>query len=415
MPQVFQFLQGFFWGASTSSHQVEGGLSNDWTDWESSSERAEYLRTTGELEKYGLENFISGKGVEHQKFFKEDLQLAKKLGHTATRFSIEWSRIEPEEGKFDEEALQYYRKVIQECRRLGIEPFVTLWHWTLPLWIRDRGGWEKKKTVEYFVRYVERVMSVLGSEVRFWITLNEPDLYAKHAYQLGVWPPQQKSISRYLVVMKNLIVAHCRAYDVIHHIKPDAQVGIAKNNSFVDPQPATMLNRVLASTYDWWHNRLFLNRIADKQDFIGLNHYFHERFIYGKVRNENAIVSDLGWELYPEAIYHALKNLKKYQQPIIITENGLADATDEKRSWFILESLKYVHCAIQEGVDVRGYLHWSLLDNFEWDKGFWPKFGLIAVDKDMKRTPRPSSFVYRDICLHNGFDEDVLERYQLKR
>ncbi|NBX49639.1 glycoside hydrolase family 1 protein [bacterium] len=406
----YAFPSGFSWGASTSSHQVEGGHTNDWTEWEASPERLEELRASGKLEKYGLENFVSGDAVMHWQHYRDDFLLAKDLGHNATRFSLEWSRIEPEEGRFDEGAIAHYRDVLQTCHEFGLEPFVTLWHWPIPLWLRDKGGWESKEVVEAFSRYVEKIVSVLGDQVHFWITLNEPDLYTRNSYLLGVWPPQKKSKRAYIRVLHRLIAAHRKAYDVIHRIQPRAMVGIAKNNSFIDPQPDAFLNRSMAAAFRWWHNDYLLQRIGDRQDFIGLNHYFHDRYVYGKVQNENKTTSDLGWELYPEALYYTLVELRKYKKPIFITENGLADAKDEKRTWFLIESLKQVHRAIKYGVEVRGYLHWSLLDNFEWDSGFWPQFGLIAVGKDMVRRPRKSALVYRDICLENGLTGDILKR-----
>ena len=410
-----KFPNGFFWGAATSAHQVEGGNHNDWSEWEIKNAKIKMqnakLKSWPDyiLKNYPNllqeENYISGRTCDHYNRFEEDFDLAKSLGHNAHRFSIEWSRIEPEEGKFNQEAIEHYKKAILSLRERGLEPFVTLWHWTIPLWFRDKGGWRSKKNINYFFRYEKKIVSELRDNVRFWITLNEPEIYSINSYLKGVWPPQKKNLISYFSVIRNLIYAHRKAYKIIKKIQPRAQVGIAKNNVYFEQYKNKPTGIILKKFIDWWWNFYFLNKIKNHQDFIGLNHYFHNRIIYGFNKNENKIVSDMGWELYPEAIYFVLKDLEKYKKPIYITENGLADARDEKREWFIKESLKNVHKAIQEGVDVRGYLYWSLLDNFEWDKGFWPRFGLIEVDyKTLERKVRPSATAYKRICENNSIN-----------
>lgn len=370
---MLNFPKNFYWGAATSSHQVEGGNRNDWEEF-----------------------MPAGKACDHYNRYEEDFDIAKQLGHNAHRFSIEWSRIEPEEGKFDEKEIKHYQKVIDALRKRGIEPFVTLWHWTLPLWIRDIGGWENKKTVDYFLRYVDKILSAQGGlkSVQYFITLNEPEIFASNSYLKGVWPPQNKCLRSYFKVFRNLIEAHRRAYKIIKENNPEAKTGIAKNNIYFEGRALFLI--------DWWWNGYFLNKIKNYQDFIGLNYYFHRCF----PKNKNEIISDLGWEIYPEGIYHVLKDLKKYGLPVYITENGVADAQDEKREKFIKEHLYWVHRAIQEGVDVYGYFYWSLLDNFEWDKGFWPRFGLVEVDyKTMERKIRPSALEYKKIIEANAVEE----------
>jgi len=258
----------------------------------------------------------------------------------------------------------------------------------LPIWLAKKGGWLNPKTPYYFDRYIKIVSENLFDYVNFWITINEPNVYASNSFLRGVWPPQEKSISKYFKVVSQLVKAHQLAYHSLHLIDRDCQIGIAKNNIYFEHKPFV--------GYFW--NKYFLNKIKDCQDFIGLNYYFHSR-LFG---NKNESVTDMSWEIYPEGIYHLLKDLKKYQKPIYITENGLADAKDEKRAKFIKEHLFWVHRAIQEGADVRGYFYWSLLDNFEWDKGFWPRFGLVEVDyQTLERKPRPSAYTYRKICQTN--------------
>ena len=406
---IFQFPKGFYWGSATSAHQVEGDNVNDWSEWE--KENAERLAKEAE-NKFGHlpnwsdikeqaqspQNYISGRACDHYNRYEEDFDIAKSLGHNAYRFSIEWSRIEPEEGKFNEKKIDHYRNVIKALRGRGMEPFVTLWHWPLPLWLTEKGGVKSKDFIKYFSKYVGKIASEFQNEVKFWIILNEPEIYTSMSYLKGDWPPQKENPISYFLAIRNLVKAHRGAYRAIKKIRPETQIGIAKNNIYFEAHKNKLVNRILKKIINWWWNFYFLNQIKNEQDFIGLNHYFHNCINYGFNKNENKIVSDMGWELYSESIYYVLNDLKKYNKPIYITENGLADAEDKNREWFIKESLKNIHKAIQEGVDIRGYFYWSLLDNFEWDKGFWPRFGLVEIDyKTMKRKIRKSAFEYAKI------------------
>ena len=381
MNEILKFPEGFLWGSSTSSYQVEGGIEN--CDWS--------------------KDFPAGIACDHYNRYEEDFDLIKKLNQNAYRFSIEWSRIEPEEGKFDEKEIEHYQKVISSLRRRSIEPFVGLWHWTNPLWIKNKGGWESKKIAYYFSRYTEKIVSSLKDNVKFWITINEPEGYTSCAYLLGIWPPRKKNLLSFLSVINNLINTHKEAYKTIKKLQPAAQVGIATNNNyyeaFSDP-----ISRLIKNIVEWLDHFYILNKIKDYQDFIGLNYYRRNKIKFFKLnQNENRLVSDLGWEIYPEGIYHVLNNLKKYRKPIYITENGLADAKDRLRKDFIRDHLYWVYKAVDEGVDVRGYFHWSLMDNLEWHRGFEPEFGLIGIDyKTLERKPRPSAYYYAEICKNNS-------------
>ena len=391
MAKILKFPEGFLWGTATSAYQVEGRIEN--SDWS--------------------KDFPAGIACNHYELYERDFDLLKSLNQNAYRFSIEWSRIESKEGKFNEKEIEHYKKVITTLKEIGIEPFVTLWHWPIPIWLRNKGGWQYGKIPDYFARYTEKIVNAFGSDVKFWITLNEPEIYARYSYLSGVWPPQKKNLISYLLVIHNLIRAHRKAYKIIKKLNQSAQIGIAKNNTYFEAYQNKLINRVLKKNIDWWRNFYFLNRIKNHQDFIGLNHYLHNRINYGFNKNENEKVSDMRRELYPEAIYYVLMDLKRYNKPIYITENGLADAGDQKRGWFILETLKNVSRAIGEGVDVKGYLHWSLMDNFEWDKGFWPRFGLLEIDyKTLERKVRPSANFYRDICVANEITEDIVSKYK---
>ncbi len=419
MKQIIKFPSNFFWGASTSAHQVEGGNVNDWFlfEKENATRLADEAKNKWEKwqrekfpEMYFPNNYISGKATNHYVRFEEDFDFAKYLGQNAHRFSIEWSRIEPEEGKFDEKAITHYRQVLLALKERKIEPFVTLWHWPIPLWLRGKGGWDPSVTITYFERYVKTVVEALGEDVKYWITLNEPEIYLSHSFWKGEWPPQRKSFISSFSVLINLILAHRSAYKIIKERFPASQVGIAKNNINFQGVNDNIFNQLLTKIMDYGWNKFILNRIRKQQDFIGLNHYFRRKVGFGtpKLRTQSEgreRFSDLGWELHPESMYAVLVGLKKYKKPVYITENGLADRDDENREWFINKSLQMVHKAINEGVDVRGYFYWSLLDNFEWDKGFWPRFGLIEVDYETgERKVRKSALEYKKICEENGME-----------
>ena len=412
----FKFPEGFLWGSATASHQVEGGNVNDWSIWE--KRNAERLAKNAK-KKFGKlpiwesikdeaenpENYISGIACDHYNRYEEDFDIVKSLNQNAFRFSIEWSRVEPEEGRFDDKEIEHYRNVIKALRSRGIEPFVTLWHCPLPVWLKDKGGWRSGEVVDYFGRYTKKMAEALGTDVKFWITLNEPLVYATHSYLKGAWPPQKKNPLYLLLVIRNLVRAHRTAYKILKEINKDSQIGISKHNIYFDAYKEKYINLFLKKILDWAWNFSFLNSIKDYQDFIGLNNYHHNRINYGFNKNEDNKLSDMGWELYPEALYYGLLDIKKYNKPIYITENGLADRGDKYREWFIRENLKSITRAIEDGLDVRGYLYWSLLDNFEWDKGFWPRFGLVEIDyKTLERKIRPSAYEYAKICKANEIE-----------
>ena len=412
-----KFPDGFLWGTSTSSHQVEGNTKNNWTEWEKeNSERlareAKQKWKSWQQEKFPemfeAENYISGRACDQYNRFEEDFDLAKMGGHNAHRFSIEWSRIEPEEGKFDQQEIEHYRKVISALRERGLEPFVTLWHWTEPVWFNEKGGWNNKKSVEYFVNFVGRVVSEYKDLVKFWVVVNEPNVSMGFGYLKGTQPPAKKGILNFLSGYFNLLEAFKQASSKIKAIDPKAEIGVANSISHYDVKIFPGLYYIVSPIIKFF-SRYFLRKSLAHCTFIGCNYY--SRFIID-VKKQNIPQdrkNDLGWEIYPEGIYRILKSLKKYNLPIYITENGLADAGDEKRVKFIQEHLLQIHRAISEQVDVRGYLHWSLLDNFEFVdmRGYWPRFGLIEIDyKTLERKPRKSFYVYKEIIEKNGFKQE---------
>lgn len=406
-----EFPKGFLWGSATASHQVEGGTHNNWSEWEKKNVERLVKEAQGRPEwqknkfpeMFDPQNYISGRACDHYNLYEKDFDLLKEGGQKAYRFSIEWSRIEPQDGAFDQKEIEHYRKVILALRERGIEPFVTMWHWTHPVWLEDIGGCENNNFPVYFSRYAEFIVENLGDLVNFWITLNEPDVVASHSFLKGAWPPQKKSVLTYMSVMNRLAKTHRLAFDIIKNKFPQSQVGIAKHQVSFQVLRSTVINNFLRKAGHYFWNVWFLNKISNYQDFIGLNHYNRNVVDNGFYKNPNERLTDFGWEFYPESIQQALIELKSYKKPVYITENGIADADDSMREEFIKRSLGAVYNAITEGVDVRGYLYWSTFDNFEWDKGYWPRFGLIEIDyKTLERKPRKSFYAYKEIIENNG-------------
>lgn len=402
------FSKHFLWGAATSAHQVEGGVHNDWSVWEldnakSLAAQASYhhddIPSWKDHEKLATNpaNYISGRAVDHYNRYEQDFDLLASMHMNAFRFSIEWSRIEPEEGVWSAEAITHYKRYIDELHRRGIEPVVTLFHFTLPVWFAQKGGFAKRSNVKFFLRYVEKVMEELSVNVRYVITLNEPNVYAALSYHEGVWPPNVRSKWQMYRVLRNLISAHNQSAKLIHRLKPRTKVSLAYHNAYYYAGDDAWLSHVTATILQYAHDDYFLRRVHKQCDFLGVNYYRSWR-VYGyRVHNpETAAQSDMGWDVTPEHIEQTVVRLHdKYKLPILITENGVADARDTLRQQWIQSTVTALQAAISEGVDVWGYLHWSLLDNIELDSGRWPRFGLAAVNyRTMERTLRPSAIWY---------------------
>ena len=403
------FPPGFLWGASTAAHQVEGDNHNNWSVWEKSVAKQHAKIAKNQLawvpvwdkiapQATNPNNYISGKGVEHYQRYKQDFQLLKQLNLNSFRFSIEWSRIEPECGVFDQDALNHYRQYIAELKRQGITPMLNLWHWTHPVWFEEAGGFARKSNLVYFRRFLKEITGLI-EEVDWVVTINEPNVYTAFSFLNGLWPPQNKNLLVALKVYRNLVRAHRQAYDYIKDTCPRVKVGIAAHLVNALPKRPHNFLDVLSTKWvryfwNWW----FLNRIKTKQDFVGFNYYFTDYYKLLKRRNPAFPVNDLGWYMEPEGLHLLLARVwSHYKKPIIITENGCADKDDQYRRWWLEETMIAMERALSEGIDVQGYFHWSLLDNFEWAYGWWPQFGLIHVNRrTMARSTRQSALWWAD-------------------
>jgi len=404
---VKKFPEGFSWGSATASYQVEGGIMN--TDWAKAAEEGRVP--------------YAGKACDHYHRYEEDFDIAKRLGHNAHRFSIEWARIEPEEGKFNEEAITHYRTVLEALHTRGLKPHITLWHFTLPLWFSERGGFERHNSPELFARYCAFVVSKLGDLCTDFSTMNEPNVYGSNGWLRGSWPPFKRfsltglvSITNsgrtfeskaekgfkpfflYMRVMKHLVRAHNRAYDEIKKVAPKADVSVVKHVILfhANQNPLNLLIAFIAN-YFWTYR--FMNRVYKKCDSIGLNYYFHKKF--GDTMTYEK--TDMDWDIYPEGIEQALMMLARYKKPLYVSESGIADAKDTHRADYITRQVQAMWRAIQRGADVRGHMYWSLLDNYEWALGYEKRFGLVEINYEtLERKIRPSAYIYKEICEQNA-------------
>jgi len=407
----FRFPAGFLWGAATSAHQVEGGnCDNDWWAWEQA----------------GRVDTPSGDAADHYHRFRDDFEMARAIEHNAHRFSIEWSRIEPEEGVFSETAIAHYREVLEALREFKLEPVVTLLHYTLPRWLAVQGGWEHPRIEELFSRFVDRMVREYAPLVRWWITLNEPVVQVFKGWLIGQWPPgKSQAWAPALLVLRHMLRAHVRAYHVIHQHRPDAMVSIAKHAlALTACNPRSWRDRLSTRIRGYLFNHLFLDALhtgalrvpglfwerlpmSRTLDFIGVNYYTRDfvrntgldlpGFVGGvcDIDQQRFVgkLNDLGWEVYPEGLAGFLREYSRYGVPIVITENGVPAQHDEDRWVFLYMHLWQVARALADGVPVAGYLHWSLLDNFEWADGYRGRFGLIEVDfATQQRRIRPSAW-----------------------
>jgi beta-glucosidase len=427
---TMQFPAGFLWGTATAAHQVEGGnTNNNWHAWEQAGRV--YQRQT-----HGLAcDWWNGR-------YEEDFDRAEALRNNAHRFSIEWSRIEPEEDRFDDRAIAHYADMIAALRARGLEPMVTLHHFTDPLWLSEQGGWLNPETPARFARFVRVVVEALGGDVRLWCTINEPMVYASQGYLLGRFPPGKRSVRAMFRVAEQLLRGHAAAYHAIKAVAPEAEVGFAKHQlSLRTPWPHALhagalrlvrntFNRAFVLALTTGELRLPMRRVEvpqarDTLDWIGLNYYYrfqvsfhpfypHQVFLRQTPPRDGIRGPGDTGEIWPEGLLEQIKWLYKTTgKPLYVTENGVPDPDDAIRPLHMVRSLRSVWKAVMHSYPVRGYFYWTLVDNFEWAEGYDPRFrfGLYACDPvTQERTARPSATLYRDICAANALDSETIRR-----
>jgi beta-glucosidase len=404
----------FMWGVATSAYQFEGGIENDMSEWEQLGKfRTEHINP-----KYDVAS-------DHWTRWQEDIELLQQLKVNTYRFSIEWARVEPEPGVFDQSALDQYRHMILKMRKYGIEPILTLLHFTHPVWFHKQVPWHKPESVDAFVNFSTKVIESLGDLVNWYITINEPVVWALAAYGDAKFPPGKKDLNLMMKSLTHMLEAHVQIYDRLKTQNPDAMVGIAKNFIIFEPKRKWHIldlgvYNLIHSFYNFMlvrafkRNTLAFNfpflinfkkpvQLDNKIDFWGINYYYRMRVNFklnaqlpfelsfrtdGKEGN-----SALGWEIYSRGLLKILRWLQETKKPVMITENGIATENDEQRIEFMRNSIGILQQAIKQKYPILGYLHWSFMDNYEWLVGKDARFGLVHVDysNQCRRTPKQSA------------------------
>jgi beta-glucosidase len=415
------FPPEFLWGVATAAHQVDGDAADsNWRWWEGEKDEAGIPRIAGGQE--------SGDACDHWMRYPEDIEHMKQLGVSSYRFSLDWARLEPSPGEFDGAAIAHYHAKLKMLKRAGIKPMITLLHFSWPMWFEQLGAFEKAQNIRYFLRFSERMFTEYRPACKLWCTVNEPEVVSLIGYLLGMFPPGARSLRSAAWVQRNLVLAHAQVYHRLKHMPGGgtAQIGIAKNIFQFEPYRRWSLPEwVVARVADWVHNGAILRylqtghfrwrfpgvawittfdpELLGAGDFIGLNYYSHNHVRLSWDRDEpvkmchlpHETPTDFHFPMYPEGLLRALRRVSALGRPIYVTENGVPDATDRIRDTFIRRYLYALHRARIEGIDLRGYYYWSLMDNFEWAEGFDQRFGLYHVDFDtQRRTLREGAKAY---------------------
>ena len=432
---LLQFPPGFLWGVSTAAHQVEGrNDNNQWSDWE----------TAGRIRSREM----CGDACDWWNNAERDFDLAQQMGLNALRLSVEWSRIEPQEGQWHRESVLRYREMLRALHERGIEPMICLHHFTNPRWFEEKGAFLSPNAATLFERFCRRVVEEVGDLCSHWVTFNEPNVYASLGYVLGEFPPGRVGdILTAFRVINSMARIHALVYRSIHSLQPEAKVGWSHNYIvFVPANPASLLDRWTMRLVNSLFNESFLTVIETGHhnfpfnlvggnipeakgacDFVGLNVYsrLHVSFDLRETKQLFARVyvpshlpqGDCGierpyGEACPEVARIAVERAAKLGKPIYILENGVPDASDRIRPWLLLNTLKELHGLIEAGHDIRGYFHWTLADNFEWTEGWNLRFGLIELNQiTQARTMRGSGVIYRGIALKNALSRQMLQEH----
>jgi len=383
------FPEGFLWGTATAAHQIEGGnVNNDWWEWE-------HQPNSGCAES-------SGDACDSLHRWPEDVDLVASMGLGAYRFSLEWSRIEPAEGEFSIAALDYYRRICSALRERNIVPVVTFHHFTTPRWLSARGGWEALDAPDMFARFVAKATAHLGDLIGWACTINELNLIGVMGYTNGSSPPGVKDdLLRHLAVNEAIVKAHRGAVEALRSGPGTFNVGLtlSMDEMVADPGGEGVLEAAQEILED-----MFL-RATEGDDFIGVQCYSRIHFgPQGQAPNDPAVpLTQMGYEYWPRGVEHCVRRASGITGlPVLITESGIATDNDPERITYVTEVLRGVDRALADGIDIRGYFVWSLLDNFEWSLGFTPKFGLHSIDPvTFARRAKPSASWYGELARSN--------------
>ena len=417
----FNLKPGFLIGAASAATQIEGGeLDHSWIDW----------YNKGNIH----DNTSPARANDHYRLWKEDAAIMKDLRLQIYRLGVEWARVEPECGVFDEHAIEHYKAEIELLRSYGIAPLVTLHHFTNPMWFENIGAFAKLDNFKYYLRFVEKMVAAFGASVSEYITINEPNVYAAFGYFFGEWPPGEKSFGTTINVMSALAAAHVQAYETIHKLRSDmglsdTKVSFANHMRVFEPQnPRNVKHRLFAKlserffqgsltkamctgVFPWPIKNIARVKKGRYCDFIALNYYTRSCVtgLSDGVKS-GAPVNDLGWEIYPYGIVECAQKLYDVcPLPIYVTENGTCDNSDEFRSRFLYEHIKAL-CA--SGVPIERYYHWCFCDNFEWLEGESARFGIVHVDYDtQRRTVKRSGEFLRDVIVERGVTQEIYDKY----
>jgi beta-glucosidase len=431
---TFKLNKEFMLGTAAASTQIEGGdKNNTWYHWCEAGHISD------------SSSCITA--CDHWNRVEQDTEILKSMNVQIHRMSLEWSRIEPVAGQFSEEAMKHYRDEIQLLRDNNIKPLVTLHHFSEPLWFQERGGWTKAENTELFIAYARYVVENLGDLVCEWVTFNEPNVYTSFGYVVGIFPPGVRNLFISLKVKAEIIKTHVKLYHLIHYIRNErnfsgeTMVGAAIHLRVFDG--ITFIGKKIASAVNYVFNELFMagmttgclkfplphkgyrNKKGRYADFLGINYYTRNIvefawdptiYFHRLVTDKGLHKSDLGWDIYPEGIYTVCKKYyHKYKLPIYITENGISDKHDSRRPDFIVNHLAYLAKAINEGVQIERYYHWTLMDNFEWLEGESANFGLYHCNfRTQERTARKSAELYAQICKKKEVTREMIEKFSTK-
>jgi len=414
--KTIKFNKDLKFGVSTSATQIEGGdTNNTWYRW----------TKNGDVTKDGSSCF---KANNHWNKYKEHIDLMDKLNIKYYRFGLEWARINPKINVFDEKAINHYIDEIKYMKSKGIEPLVTLHHFSNPIWFDDIGGFKKKKNDKYFIEYVNYVANKLKGLVNEWITINEPNIYATHCFYFGRWVNQEKSMRSCLKVMRAMVRCHITSYKLLHNIDPNCKVGVANALSTMLPCGKGLFARIDKWAYERFFNLALCTAMCTGKcklplgikpktgkyyDFFGINHYTTQIVKHFKTHEmPNTPRNDFNWGIYPEGFRMLLNQYHKlYGGDIYITENGTADKNDAFRPQFI-------HDFLMQFADldyVKRYYHWTFMDNFEWQAGQSMCFGLIKYNYDNDTYEiRKSAELYSEIIKNHELNESMMKKYKLK-